>query len=154
MNTFMRRVAAAAALAVALATSVLAQTPQPAQGKPTLYKRLGGYDAIAAVVDDFVPRVATDPVLGKYFVGAGKDTQMHIRQLAVDFICNAAGGPCLYIGRPLKQAHAGLGITDGEWDIAMKHLAATLDKLNVAKMEKDDVLAAIGKLKTDVVDKK
>jgi hemoglobin len=149
MHTLITRVVAAGALAIAVASSLAAQAPAA-----TLYKRLGGYDAIAAVVDDFVPRVATDPQLGKFFAGAGKDTQAHIRQLAVDFICNATGGPCLYIGRSLKTAHAGLGITESDWEVAMKHLAATLDKLRVAKPERDDVLAAIGGLKGDIVDKR
>jgi hemoglobin len=148
MHTFTRYLAAAAT-AVVIAGSTLVHAQQA-----TLYKRLGGYDAIAAVVDEFVPRVATDPQLGKYFVGAGKDTQMHIRQLAVDFICHATGGPCVYIGRPLKQAHAGLGITEGEWDIAVKHLVATLDKLKVGKPERDELLTAVGGLKMDIVEKK
>jgi len=147
MNTLAVRFAALVAAAVITAAAVSAQAP-------SLYKRLGGYDAIAAVVDDFVPRVATDPQLGKFFAGAGKDTQAHIRQLAVDFICNATGGPCLYIGRSLKTAHAGLGITESDWEVAMKHLVATLDKLKVARPEKDDVLAAIGGLKGDIVDKR
>src|SRR5262245_31558039 len=148
MNTFMRALASAA-ITVILVGSTIAHAQQA-----TLYKRLGGYDAIAAVVDDFVPRVATDPQLGKYFVGAGKDTQMHIRQLAVDFICHATGGPCVYIGRPLKQAHAGLGISEGEWDTAVKHLVATLEKLKVGKPERDELLTAIGGLKADIVEKK
>jgi hemoglobin len=148
MQTPMTRFAAALAMTV-LASAAAAQT-----SGASLYKRLGGYDAIAAVVDDFVPRVATDPQLGKFFAGAGKDTQAHIRQLAVDFICNTTGGPCLYIGRSLKTAHAGLGITESDWEVAMKHLVATLDKLKVARPERDEVLAAIGGLKTDIVDKR
>ena len=73
---------------VAVLTLVLVAASSPgAQAKPdSWYKRLGGYDAIAAVVDNFVPRLATDPALGKYFVHS-QDTLMHIRQLAVDQIC-------------------------------------------------------------------
>lgn len=145
-----RRLALALASTVVTANLALAQAP----ASPTLYKRLGGYDAIAAVVDDFVPRLATDPQLGKYFAGAGRDTQMHIRQLAVDYICHATGGPCLYIGRPLKTAHAGLGISESDWETAVKHLSATLDKFKVAKAERDEFLSAVGALKAEVVEKK
>jgi len=56
-----------------------------AQQPDSLYKRIGGYDAIAAVVDNFVPRLVKDPMLAKYFVHS-QDTLMHIRQLAVDMV--------------------------------------------------------------------
>src|SRR5262245_54508905 len=111
MHMLTRRVAPVIVVLAIGANVALAQAPS----STTLYKRVGGYDAIAAVIDDFVPRLATDPQLAKYFAGAGRDTQMHIRQLAVDYFCHAAGGPCLYIGRPLKQTHAGLGISDSDW---------------------------------------
>lgn len=123
------------------------------QAKPdSLYKRIGGYDAIAAVVDNFVPRLVKDPVLAKYFVHS-QDTLMHIRQLAVDQICAATGGPCVYIGRDMKTAHKGLGITAGEWDIAVKHLVATLDQLTVPAAEKDELLKVVGTLRADIVEK-
>ena len=138
-------------VAAAVTATTYAQAQKPAG---TLYKRIGGYDAIAAVVDDFVPRLATDPQLAKYFAGAGHDTKMHIRQLAVDFICYATGGPCVYIGRPMKTAHAGLGISDAEWEIAVKHFVASLEKFNVPKTEKDELLAAVGGLKADIVEKR
>ena len=77
----MRRIAQTLAVAIVLAA---AAAPAAAQPKPdSLYKRIGGYDAIAAVVDDFVPRLVKDPMLAKYFVHS-QDTLMHIRQLAVD----------------------------------------------------------------------
>ena len=150
MGRSVSRLVCAMALASAIATTVSAQAP----AGPSLYKRLGGYDAIAAVTDDFIGRIATDPQLSKFFAGAGKDTQMRIRQHVVDFICNATGGPCLYVGRPMKTAHAGLGISDADWDTSVKHLVATLDKFKVGKQEKDDFLAAVTSLKTDIVEKK
>jgi hemoglobin len=136
------------ALGVALGSSTVA-----AQAKPDpLYKRIGGYDAIAAVTDNFVPRLVTDPALSKYFVHS-KDTLMHIRQLAVDMICWATGGPCVYIGRDMKTAHAGLGISAAEWDKAVAHFAATLDHFKVPAKERQELLDIVGKLKTDIVDK-
>jgi hemoglobin len=152
MNTsrVVDRFVCALALAGALATTVSAQAPKGA----SLYKRLGGYDAIAAVTDDFVPRLASDPQLSKYFAGAGKDTQMRIRQHVVDFICNATGGPCLYTGRPMKTAHAGLGISESDWEVSLRHFVATLDRFKVPTQEKDELLAAVSGLKADIVEKK
>lgn len=126
--------------------------PAAAQQPDTLYKRLGGYDAIAAVVDNFVPRLVKDPMLGKYFVHS-QDTLMHIRQLAVDMICAATGGPCVYIGRDMKTAHKGLGISSAEWDATVKHLVATLDQFKVAAREKDELLKVVSTLRADIVEK-
>ena len=132
---------------------VLASSTVGAQAKPdSLYKRIGGYDAIAAVTDNFVPRLVNDPALAKYFVHS-KDTLMHIRQLAVDLICSATGGPCVYIGREMKTAHAGLGITAAEWDKTVVHFTATLDHFKVPAKERQELLDIVGKLKADIVEK-
>jgi hemoglobin len=113
---------------------------------------LAAYDAIAAVVDNFVPRLVKDPTLAKYFVHS-QDTLQHIRQLAVDQICAATGGPCIYIGRDMKTAHKGLGISSAEWDSAVKHLVATLDQFKVPAREKDELVKAVGALRADIVEK-
>lgn len=139
---------------LALAFLLLTNSISHSEEAPaSLYKRLGGYDAIAAVVDDFVPRLAGDPQLAKFFAGHSKDSLGKIRQHVVDFLCNATGGPCVYIGRDMKTAHAGLGITAADWDLSVKHLTATLDKFKVPAKEKGEVLAAVSGLKADIVDK-
>lgn len=142
-----------ARLVAVISFVVVAASSAAGQSKPdSLYKRLGGYDAIAAVVDNFVPRLAKDPMLGKYFVHS-QDTLMHIRQLVVDQICAATGGPCVYIGRDMKTAHKGLGISGAEWDTAVKHLVATLDQFKVPSAEKDELLKTVGTLRADIVEK-
>lgn len=117
----------------------------------SLYKRLGGYDALAAVTDDFLPRMVKDPQLGKYFVGHGTDSLHHIRELIVEQLCGATGGPCYYLGRTMRAAHAGLGITDGEWDIAVDHLIEAMMQLKVPDMERDELLTVVASLKKDIV---
>lgn len=125
-----------------------------AQSGESLYKRLGGYDAIAAVTDDFIARLVTDKKLSRFFGGASKDSQKRIRQLVLDQLCHATGGPCLYIGRSMKSAHEGLGITEDDWNIAVNHLIATLDKFRVPRREKDELLSALSTLKAEIVEKK
>ena len=122
------------------------------QGK-SLYERLGGYDALAAVTDDFIGRLASDKNLGRFFVGLSEDSKKRVRQLVLDQLCAATGGPCIYIGRDMKTAHKGLGITELDWTTSVKHLVDTLDKFKVPKKEKDEVLAAISGLKGDIVEK-
>jgi hemoglobin len=128
-------------------------TTAAAQGGKSLYKRLGGYDALAAVTDDFITRLATDKTLGRFFVGASDNSKMRIRQLVLDQLCAATGGPCVYIGREMKTAHKGLGITEEDWNISVKHLLATLTKFKVPDKEQKEVAAAITSLKGDIVEK-
>jgi len=139
-----------------LAFSVLSSTPAmngPLQGKDSLYKRLGGYDALAAVTDDFIGRLASDKQLGRFFVGLSNDSKGKVRQLVIDQLCAATGGPCIYLGRDMKTAHKGLGISESDWDIAVKHLLATLDKFKVPAQEKSEVVTALSGLKKDIVEK-
>ena len=123
------------------------------ESQQSLYKRLGGYDAIAAVVDDFVQRLATDPQLGRFFQGHSVSSVKKIRQLVVDQLCEATGGPCYYTGRDMKTAHAGMGISEADWDASVKHLVATLDKFKVPEKEKNEVLGAISTMKDQIVEK-
>lgn len=131
-----------------------AAAPPPQQAKQnSLYQRLGGYDAIAAVVDDFVGRLIQDPQFSRFFAGLSVDSKKRVRQHIVDQFCAAAGGPCLYTGRDMKTSHTGLGITEADWNAAAKHLVATLDKFKVPQKEKDELLGFVSGLKKDIVEK-
>jgi hemoglobin len=116
----------------------------------TLYQRLGGYDALAAVTDDFLGRLIADPQLSRIFTGHSTESRQRIRQHVVDFLCQATGGPCAYHGRDMKTAHTGLNITEADWNSSVKHLTATLDKFKVPDKEKTEVLQAISGLKGDI----
>ena len=124
------------------------------EAAPSLYKRLGGYDALAAVTDDFIGRLVTDPDLKRFFVGHSTNSLNRIRQLVVDQLCFATGGPCVYIGRDMKSAHAGMGISEVDWVKSETALVATLDKFKVPEKEKGEVIAAIQALKKDIVETK
>lgn len=119
-----------------------------------LYKRLGGYDAIAAVTDDFIVRLATNKDLSRFFVGLSDDSKGKIRQHIVDFLCNKSGGPCVYMGRTMKDAHKGLKISESEWNTAAGLLGETFKKFNVPKKETDEVFAMVSSLKNDIVEMK
>ena len=139
-----------------LVFSLLLTTSGLTYGVPqdkSLYDRLGGYNALAAVVDDFIGRLVTDKQFEKFFVGHSDDSKKRIRQHILDQFCAATGGPCLYLGREMKASHAGLGITDAQWDAAAKHLVASLDKFKVPEKEKGEVLAFVTTLKKDIVEK-
>lgn len=130
-----------------------AQPSVTAQEK-SLYDRLGGYNAVAAVVDDFIGRLVGDKRFERFFVGHSKDSQKRIRQHIVDQLCAAAGGPCIYTGRSMRDSHEGLNISEDDWKVAVDHLIASLDKFKVGKREKDDLLGAISKFKPEIVEKR
>ena len=137
---------------LALAMVTCLAVSDGAQQKPkTLYERLGGYDAIAAVTDDFIGRLVADKQITRFFTGASTDSKKRIRQLVVDQICAATGGPCIYIGRSMKASHEGLGITESDWQVSVGHLVAALDKFKVPQKEMDELLAAVSSLKPDIV---
>ena len=137
-----------------LCVSLVATTIFAADAPKSLYQRLGGYDAIAAVTDDFIGRLATDKQLGRFFVGHSTASLQHIRQLVVDQLCAATGGPCVYIGRDMKTAHQGMGISEDDWNAAVKDLVATLEHFKVPEKEKSDLLSALSTLKPDIVEQK
>ena len=118
----------------------------------SLYERLGGYDAIAAATDDLLQRVTSDPDIGVYWKGHSKDSMKRDRQLVVDFLCAALGGPTIYRGRDMKTSHEGLGISEGDWEVFVKHTLATLDKFEVHGKEREEFLAAAVSLKGDIVE--
>lgn len=126
---------------------------QPSQPTASLYKRLGGYDAIAAVVDDFLGRAANDKQLSRFLVGLSTESKKRLRQLIVDQLCEATGGPCFYTGRSTKAAHAGLGITESDWQVTVNYLAAIMDRFGVPQKEKGEFLALASTLKPDIVEK-
>lgn len=119
----------------------------------TLYKRLGGYDAIAAVTDEFVIKLVTNEDMQKFFKGASDDSKKKIRQHIVDYFCEKTGGPCYYTGRTMKDSHKGLMITEKEWNVAAGLLVETLDKFKVPHAEKDEFLAIVVQAKSDIVEK-
>ena len=123
------------------------------QDKKSLYARLGGYDAIALVVDDFIVRLATDKRFERFFTGFSDDSKKRLRQHILDQFCAAAGGPCVYTGREMRTSHKGLGITEADWDAAAKHLVEALDKYKVPEAEKNELLAFVGTQKKDIVEK-
>src|SRR5438093_673988 len=119
----------------------------------SLYARLGGYDTIAAVADDLLPRLVSDPQLGRFWANRAADSIRREKQLLIDFLCASAGGPLYYTGRDMATSHKGMGISAGDWEAFLGHLRATLDKFQVPDGERRDVLAFVESTKAAIVEK-
>jgi len=123
------------------------------QSSATLYARLGGRDAIAAVADDILPRLMSDPQLARFWQNRGADGIRREKQLLIDFLCASAGGPLYYTGRDMATSHKGMGISAGDWEAFLGHLRATLDKFQVPDGERRDVLAFIESTRAVIVER-
>lgn len=118
----------------------------------TLYKRLGGYDAIAAVCDDLLVRLQADPQLARFWLHRGEDSLLREKQSLINFLCASAGGPLYYSGRDMKLSHRGMKIGEGDWAAFLGHLNATLDHFEVPAGERAEVLSFVNSTKTDIVE--
>lgn len=119
----------------------------------TLYERLGNYNAISAVVDAIMRRMVEDARLSKYFIGHGENSRKRLRQMQVDMICEATGGPCFYPGRDMKTTHGGLGINGEEWQVMISHILTVLEIFKVPEAEQKEIMKIISNLKIDIVEK-
>jgi hemoglobin len=121
----------------------------------SLYSRLGGKNSIAAVVDEFVGRVAADKRINAFFGATASDPKRlkKFKGNLVDQICEASGGPCKYKGKTMKAAHMGLGISGSDFNALVEDLVGALDKFKVGQHEKDQLLGALAPLKSEIVEK-
>jgi len=115
---------------------------------PTLYQRLGGVDAIRAVVNDFLARVTADPRIGAFFAGLD---EADLKAKLTDQICQATGGPCRYTGKSMREAHAQLNVTNADFDALVEDLKASLDHFGVGAREQSELLGALGGMRKDIV---
>jgi hemoglobin len=121
-------------------------------GEQTLYARLGGYDAIAAVVGELLGRLKADAQLGRFWLHRGQDGLKREQQLLIDFLCANAGGPLMYTGRDNQTSHRGMKISESDWEIFIGHSTATLDKFQLPDRERGEVLNFIQSTKVDIVE--
>lgn len=144
---------------IALATASLAACGGGKKGSgettapkgDTLYARLGGEAGVKGVVKDFVENnVAKDDRINKFFANAdipGLEKKLY------EQICSASGGGCTYSGKDMKTAHAGMGVTEADFNALVEDLVKALDNAKVADADKQTLLGVLGPMKSDIVTK-
>src|SRR5690348_4097618 len=142
-------------VSAALVAAALAVCPASAQTmgghmmmKKSLYERLGGVDAIRAVVDDFVANVAADKRINKFF--ANTDI-IRLKRNLVNQICQGTGGPCVYTGRGMREVHAGMGVRASHFNALVGDLGKSLKKFKVPAREQKELVAILAPMKKDIV---
>lgn len=115
---------------------------------PSLFQRLGGKDAINAVVKDLLATGMADPRLHPRL---SKLNGARCEALLTDQLCEATGGPCKYTGRDMKTAHTGHHVTEAEWQGFAESLMKVFDRFNVPAREREELLQLIVPMKKDIV---
>ena len=116
----------------------------------SLYDRLGKKAGITKVVDDFVGNVGADTRINQFFAHTDLN---HLKMELVNQICEAAGGPCKYTGKTMKDAHRGMGVSTADFNALVEDLVKALDKNKVGANEKNTLLGVLGPMKADIVEK-
>lgn len=114
----------------------------------SLYREIGGQEAVEAVVDEFYDRVLDDPVLEPYF----EDTEMdELFAHQVQFVSAVAGGPVDYDGADMQTAHEGMGITGEAFGRVATHLEDALLEHGVRDGAVETIIGEVAALEDDVV---
>lgn len=114
----------------------------------SLYDTIGGEPALVAVVDDFYDRVVKDPDLAGFFAGTN---MIKLKGRQVEFFAAALGGPCIYSGATMRQAHQGRGIGQHHFDLVAGHLVDALNAAGVSEAQVGQIVAAIAPLADQIV---
>src|SRR3979490_1468846 len=143
----MPRIGVWANLLVLLATlGLTACASMSSEPAPSLYRRLGGREGIAGVVDTFVTNALAAPLIGPAFKALPAAKVGPLKSNIADFICENTGGPCSYLGRTMKESHKGLGLAREDVDACNAALAKALDTNGVKAADKEQLMKLVQSL--------
>jgi hemoglobin len=120
----------------------------------SLYDRLGGVYAIAAVVDVFIDRIMVCPILNSNPLvdeAHHRVPKAGFKYLVTEMVCMATGGPQRYTGKAMKDSHSHLKITPSEWTVFAGHFKAVLDQFKVPEAEQKELFEIVGTTRGDIV---
>jgi len=124
-------------------------SPRSASGaNAALYLALGGKEGITKVVDLFLAKVDNDLRINLFFE---KTDHKDLRNLVIEQFCQATGGPCVYSGRSMEEAHSGMNLDEADFAAFVEDLVSALDELKVPNASQDKLLALLGPMKPQVV---
>jgi hemoglobin len=118
----------------------------------SIYQRLGGYDAIAAIIRDLFQLLKEDERFKRFGLGRSLDSKARVQQLTIEQVCALAGGPCTYLGRDMKTSHRGLAITEAEWEANLELTKTVLEKHGIGAQEQREFLEIFERYRADIVE--
>ena|SRR5215831_17838294 len=133
---------------------LLVLVPGTAAAQPSLCHRLGGSDAVSAVVKSFLMKMRKDDAdkLGRFWLHRGTDGVAREEQLIVDFVQSATGCGRLYVGRSMADAHRGMGLSAKDWERTVDFLRATMTEFKVPPNLQTEVVTLVGSTRSGIVE--
>lgn len=128
-----------------------AGTEEEAPPAKSLYDRLGGKEGLVKIMDAFLSNAQIDPKLKNAFAKTTGAKADHFKQMMVELVCEQAGGDCKYSGKDMKAAHAGMKITEDQWNATLADLTLALDECKVSESDKSELFFLLSKMKDDIV---
>lgn len=154
MNHTLRTLMTAAAIGLFanVAEAAPKTLPSPAGADPIesekVYDAFHGKEGIVRIMDDFVPRIVADPRIGEHF----KDTNLdRLKIMLVNQVCYLVGGPCKYEGRDMTEVHAGLGLTNADFNALAEDLQISMDKEKVPFAAQNRLIAKLAPMQRVIV---
>lgn len=135
-------------VATALAAVLAGCASAPASRTTTLYDRLGGGEGVAAITEDLLVRSANDPRIRDDFAEADI---VNLYERLVEHLCALSGGPCTYNGRDMRAAHAGLGLTEADFNALVEHLVDAMAERGVPITAQNELLAILAPMRGDII---
>lgn len=123
-------------------------TPQPeAEATPTLYQQLGERAGLARIVEDLLYLIVDDERINHQFKGINV-AQFHSN--LTDQLCEVSGGPCTYTGQDMRKAHAGMGITDTQFNALAENLILAMEKNGIGTGAQNRLLKRLVPMYPDI----
>ncbi|WP_211226668.1 group I truncated hemoglobin [Silanimonas lenta] len=135
-------------LRAALLALLLAGCASTGAPKASLYERLGGAEGIDAISFDLLARSVADPRIAEDFVEADL---VNLHERLVERLCALSGGPCTYGGRDMRAAHAGLGLTEADFNALVEHLVDAMRARGVPLSAQNELLAILAPMRREVI---
>ena len=139
---------ALATVLTGLATSASAQSMAATSGNSALYQAFGEKAGLVKLMDDFVPRLQTDPRLAEAFKKANVE---NLKMQLVNQICQVSGGPCEYKGADMKTAHNSMDITKTDFNALVEVLQKSMDAQGISFSNQNQLLAKLAPMHRDVI---
>jgi hemoglobin len=124
----------------------------PAPPPPSLYTRLGGKEGVAAIVETLVDDLVADKRLRRTFVALGRGAKMmHFKEMLAQQLCEICAGPCRYTGRPMRDAHAHMKVSQAQFDAFVEDFKLALEEKQVLKDDEDKVIEGLNIFSDQIV---
>lgn len=114
----------------------------------SVYAQMGGQPKVEEVVDNFITEIEFDPVIFEYFTDTDVD---RFREKLVEHVCHLTGGQCEYTGDTMARVHAGMNITETDFNRGVDLFINAMNKAKIPHPIQNKVLAILAKTRKEII---